>query len=32
MTVCSYQEEMHRPDLSLCVLPGDEASSFLSST
>ncbi len=32
MTVCFYQEEMHRPYLFLCVLPDDEASSFLSST
>ena len=32
MTVCFCQEEMHRPYLFLCVLPDDEASSFLSCT
>lgn len=32
MTVCFCQEEMHRPYLVLCVLPDDEASSFLSRT
>jgi len=32
MTVCFYQEEMHSPYLFFCVLPDDEASSFLSST
>jgi hypothetical protein len=29
MTVYFCQEEMHRPYLFLCVLPDDEASSFL---